>query len=136
MEPRSKNFRTRGLGKLPSAPPKREVRARTLVRVVRAERLRIKVCLSGWNHRSYFWVPRDTFPKHYKFERGYRFHANVNLAATRPSELDFRAPFEEGSTKVPSWADLVKSGAVLIFPALGEKEEQYKDAVRENLLKD
>lgn len=115
-------------------PMPKVFRARALVRVVRVQRQRIKVCLPGWNHRSYFWVARDTFPKSFKFEEGYRFHANINLAATKPSEIAFAAPFEAGSTKVPTMAELVRRGAVVIIPF--EKHEQYKDAVRENLLKD
>lgn len=117
METRSKNFRSakrRGLGKLPRVTiEKRVFRSRALIRVVRVERHRIKVCLSGWNSRSFFWVPRATFPKHFKFARGYRFHATVNLAATCPADLDFRAPFEEGTTRVPTWAELAKLGLVV-----------------------
>lgn len=114
--------RSRGLGKLPARGPispkvlaeKRVFRARVLVRVVQASHYTLKLCVPAWNHRSYFRVPRALFPKHFKFEKGYRFHANINLAALRPADIDFQPPYEEGSTHVPTWKELVNSGAITL----------------------
>lgn len=84
---------------------------RVLVRVVRVAPTWIKVCIPGWNSRSFFKVPRKNLPK-YKFARGYRFHAHANMSAEHVKDLAVGGPFEEGSAVVPSWSDLVKRGVV------------------------
>lgn len=92
---------------------KRVFRSRVLLRVVRVYGHTLKLCISGWNSRSFFQVPRTLFPKRFKFQRGYRFHGTANLAAETPADLDIQGPFEEGSTAVPSWAELKKQGIVV-----------------------
>lgn len=86
-------------------------RYRVLVRVIRVAPTWIKVCVPGWNSRSFFRVPRKSLPK-YKFVRGYRFHAHASKAAETVKELQLGGPFEEGNANVPSWADLVMRGIV------------------------
>lgn len=92
---------------------KRVFRSRVLLRVVRVYRHTLKLCIPGWNTRSFFQVPRSLFPKHFKFERGYRFHGTANKAAETPVDLDIQGPFEEGHAAVPSWAELKKQGIVV-----------------------
>jgi hypothetical protein len=81
-------------------------RARVLVRVINVQRTTLKVCVPGWNSRSFFKVPKKVFPK-FRFQRGYRFFAHANMAATKVADLDLGGPAEEGSTHVPKLADLV-----------------------------
>jgi hypothetical protein len=76
----------------------------------------LKICIPAWNHRSFFRVPKALFPKHFKFERGYRFHGTMNLAARNVFEVDLGGPFEEGSAKVPSWSELIDQGVVTASP--------------------
>ena len=95
-------------------PPEKHVfRCRALLRVVRVARDRIRICVPAWNSRSFFWVLRTRFPSSFKFERGYRFHGNVNLAASTVADLDLRAPFEPGSSRVPTMAELERRGIVV-----------------------
>lgn len=91
-------------------------RYRVLVRVVNVNPGWVKVCIPGWNSRSFFKVPRKNLPK-YKFVKGYRFHAYVNKSAERVKDLAVGGPFEEGNALVPSWSDLVKRGVIVeVFP--------------------
>lgn len=84
----------------------RVFRTRVLVRVINVQRTTLKVCVPGWNSRSFFKVPKKLFPK-FRFQRGYRFHAHANMAAERVADLDLGGPAEEGSTRVPTLASLV-----------------------------
>lgn len=86
---------------------------RVLVRVVRVERNHLKITVPGWNPRSYFRVSKRLFPT-FKWARDYRFYAYANLGAEKLSDLNISPPFEEGSTHVPSWKELVDAGAVTL----------------------